>query len=133
LNTKAEHTTNITVRGYELDSYGHVNNAVYANYFEHARWTMFKELEIVDIVHSNRLFLVVTDLHIRYMRESKLNDELKVETRMKHEGTYIIFRQKLISCKTGIPLARGETKTVFIDQTRKPVDPPEEFIRHLNL
>ena len=31
------------VRGYELDSFGHVNNAVYLNYLEQARWEMFLE------------------------------------------------------------------------------------------
>ena len=32
-----KHTTEITVRSYECDSYNHVNNAVYLNYLEHAR------------------------------------------------------------------------------------------------
>jgi len=131
LNAKPVHTTYLTVRGYEIDSYGHVNNAVYVNYFEHARWAMFKDLDLVDIIHASKLFLVVTDLHVRYMRETRLHDELMVETRMIREGLYIIFKQKLINRHTGIPVSRGETKTVFIDDTRKPVDPPDEFIRNL--
>ncbi len=32
-----EHKTEITVRHYECDAYGHVNNANYLNYLEHAR------------------------------------------------------------------------------------------------
>ena len=32
------------VRGYELDSYGHVNNAVYVSYAEQARWKYFSKL-----------------------------------------------------------------------------------------
>jgi hypothetical protein len=32
-----KHTTPLTVRPYECDSYGHVNHAVYVNYLEHAR------------------------------------------------------------------------------------------------
>lgn len=30
--------TRITVRGYELDSQGHLHNAVYHQYGDHARW-----------------------------------------------------------------------------------------------
>jgi len=33
----------LSVRGYELDSYNHVNNAVYLNYYEQARWQLMKE------------------------------------------------------------------------------------------
>ena len=30
----------LEVRGYELDSFGHVNHGVYVSYLEHARWKM---------------------------------------------------------------------------------------------
>ena len=36
------------VRGYELDSYGHVNNAVYVSYTEQARWKMLKDAKLLD-------------------------------------------------------------------------------------
>ena len=32
-----KHITELSVRSYECDSYGHVNNAVYLNYLEFAR------------------------------------------------------------------------------------------------
>ena len=48
-----------SVRGYELDSYGHVNNAVYLNYFEQARWEIFRNLNLIDYFKKNELFLVV--------------------------------------------------------------------------
>ena len=32
------------VRGYELDAYQHVNNSVYLNYAEYARWCMIEEV-----------------------------------------------------------------------------------------
>ena len=32
----------VTVRGYELDSLGHLNQAVYLQYAEHARWEILR-------------------------------------------------------------------------------------------
>lgn len=34
-------TCSVQVRGYELDSFGHVNNAVYLQYAETAKWDFF--------------------------------------------------------------------------------------------
>ena len=36
----------IQVRGYELDSFGHVNHANYLNYLEHARWRCYAKKEL---------------------------------------------------------------------------------------
>jgi YbgC/YbaW family acyl-CoA thioester hydrolase len=124
------HKTPLTVRGYELDSYGHVNNAVYMNYFEHGRWQMFRDEGLSEIIHQSGVLLVVTDVHIRYMREAKLYDSIIVETRTLVEPPYLIFKQRLLNPDKGLPLARSETKTVFIDESRKPVDIPEAFLRH---
>lgn len=40
----------IAVRGYELDSNGHLNRAVYLQYAEHARWEC---LRAAGIEHSD--------------------------------------------------------------------------------
>jgi len=121
------HKVNSTVRGYELDSYGHVNNSVYLNYFEHGRWELFRDLDLTRVISKSNLLIVVTEVHIRYMREAKLFDEIEIQTRIVLKEPYLIFRQKLVNRKTGMALARGETKTIFIDDQRKPVDIPPEF------
>lgn len=122
------HSTYTSVRGYELDSYGHVNNSVYLNYFEHGRWKMFRDLNLNHVIHESNLILVVTDIHIRYMREAKLYDEIEIITRGVREEPYLIFKQKLLNRQTGMALARAETKTIFLGENRRPVDIPKEFV-----
>ena len=122
------HKTPLEVRGYELDSYGHVNNAIYLNYFEHGRWDLFKKLHLNDIIHDSNCIIVVTDTHVRYMREAKLYDELEVHTRMMRQGPYLIFKQRIMNKQTGMAIARGEIKTIFLDnETRKPTEIPTGF------
>lgn len=123
----AKHITTTSVRGYELDSYGHVNNSVYLNYFEHGRWEMFRDLNLNHILLNSSVLIVVTEVHIRYMREAKLYDEIEIQTRAVCEEPYLIFTQKLLNRKNGLALARAKTKTIFLGENRKPVNIPKEF------
>jgi YbgC/YbaW family acyl-CoA thioester hydrolase len=121
------HTTSLKVRGYELDSYQHVNNAVYLNYLEQARWEFFQEMNLLEMINRNRLFLVVIEINIRYQRELKLLDEIEVKTTIKNSSPYLIFSQKIYHKSTKQPVARANVKTIFVDEQRLPQDIPAEI------
>lgn len=118
----------MSVRGYELDSYGHVNNAVYLQYLEQARWEFIRDHELLPRMTQDNLFMVVVDTHIRYMKELVLFDKITIETRCKVEKPYVIFLQKIINASTNIPVARSTVKTVFVDSQRVPQDIPEYML-----
>jgi YbgC/YbaW family acyl-CoA thioester hydrolase len=118
------HRTSLTVRGYELDSYGHVNNAVYLQYMEQARWVFMKDNELLERIEDEELFLVVTETHIRYVHEANLFDELVIETSLKEEKPYLVFRQKIINEKSGDVLSRATITTIFVNRQRMPLDIP---------
>jgi acyl-CoA thioester hydrolase len=69
----------IAVRGYELDSNGHLNSAVYHQYAEHARW---EYLRAAGIEHSDLIGRAVGPVTleetIRYHRELRAGDEVAV-------------------------------------------------------
>jgi YbgC/YbaW family acyl-CoA thioester hydrolase len=117
--------TRITVRGYELDSYGHVNNAVYLQYFEQARWEVMRELNILDYFMANGLLMVVTESNVRYMREANLFDELAIETTYEKHAPYLVFHQKIRSTKTQTYITRAIVKTLIIDKMKIPQELPE--------
>jgi acyl-CoA thioester hydrolase len=118
------HKSTIRVRGYELDSYGHVNNAVYLQYYEQARWEMMKELGFLDKLKDTGLSVVVVESLVRYMREACMFDELVVESRFEEKSPYLIFHQKIIDKKSNLPSSRARIKTVFIGQDKIPHDIP---------
>jgi YbgC/YbaW family acyl-CoA thioester hydrolase len=121
---KNSHKTYFTVRGYELDSYGHVNNAVYLQYYEQARWEMIRDLGLLGHLKELELSVVVVDSHVRYMRELSLLDEVVIETSFAAESPYLVFYQKIIHVKENLPVSRAKIKTVFIGRGKVPQDIP---------
>ncbi|AOY01665.1 thioesterase family protein [Jeongeupia sp. USM3] len=76
------HQTEIKVRGYHLDLYGHVNNARYLEFLEEARWETLEAHGDLDWFMQRRLALVVSRIDIRYKRPATMGDVLLVETRL---------------------------------------------------
>ncbi len=120
------------VRGYELDSYGHVNNAVYISYTEQARWKILKDAGLLESFLNKDLLLVVTETNIRYMRELKLFDRIKVETTINLEAPYVVFSHNVLNESTGFKSAKAIVKTLLIDKEKIPQDIPDKLLSIIN-
>ena len=69
----------VTVRGYETDVQGHLNQAVYLNYAEHARWSLLQAAGVSQTgLVSTGVGPVVLETTIRYLRELLAGDEVDV-------------------------------------------------------
>ncbi|HEY3684533.1 MAG TPA: acyl-CoA thioesterase [Streptosporangiaceae bacterium] len=69
----------VTVRGYELDMNGHVNQAVYMQYGEHARWEFLKAAGISGTaLAESGMGTVVLELTIRFHNELRDGDTVDV-------------------------------------------------------
>jgi len=116
------------VKGYELDSYGHLNNAVYLNYTEQARWEILNEKNLLHLFFNRGLLLVVTETNIRYKRELKLFDAIEIETKIKYEAPYLIFYHDIKNTTSGYSAAKAKVKTLLINADRIPQDIPDELL-----
>jgi acyl-CoA thioester hydrolase len=69
----------IRVRGYELDAQGHLNQAVYGQYAEHARWEFLRAAGVSqdDLVASG-VGPAILRTTIRFQRELRAGDEVDV-------------------------------------------------------
>jgi acyl-CoA thioester hydrolase len=77
----------ITVRGYELDPQGHVNQAVYLQYAEHARWECLRGAGVtVDRLISHGIGPVALENTIRYLAELRGGDEVDVGCEFEWAG-----------------------------------------------
>ena len=118
------------VRGYELDSFGHVNNAVYINYLEQARWEIVNRLGLLNLLREQKSFLVVVETNIKYVKELRMFDQAFVETKMYGRGFFIDFKQDIFD-KKGEKIAKAKVKCLFLDEDRRPMDIPEVVIPYL--
>lgn len=122
---------NFQVRGYELDSFGHVNNAVYLNYLEQARWEIVQKLGILDLFKSTNGFLIVVETTIKYINELTIFDNAIVETKMVKRGFFVEFKQNISSESKG-KIAKSTIKCLFVDQERNPMDIPDVLTPYLH-
>ncbi|MFD3583723.1 acyl-CoA thioesterase [Streptomyces sp. NPDC058683] len=73
------YSVRVTVRGYETDVQGHLNQAVYINYAEHARWSLLRAAGITQAGLIGRgVGPVALETTIRYKRELLAGDEVDV-------------------------------------------------------
>ncbi|MEV6367883.1 acyl-CoA thioesterase [Micromonospora musae] len=69
----------VTVRGYELDTQGHLNQAVYLQYGEHARWECLRAAGISQQrLLSGGVGPVALEVTLRYLSELRGGDEVDV-------------------------------------------------------
>ncbi|MFE2409579.1 acyl-CoA thioesterase [Kitasatospora sp. NPDC059408] len=77
--TDHDFTTRVTVRGYETDTQGHLNQSVYLQYAEHARWEYLQAAGIrqAELV-AKGVGPVVLETTVRYLRELRAGDTVDV-------------------------------------------------------
>lgn len=82
------------VRPSDLDSLGHVNNAIALEYFELGRfdWTKQNSFELPE-----NLIAVVTQLNVVYLKEIFVNDIKIVTTLAKTSYYELIFEQQVLT------------------------------------
>lgn len=110
----------ITIKEFHLDTFGHVNNAVYMEIFEEARWQRITEngygLEVVQKLQKGPIIL---DCSIQFLKELKLREDITVtvETVM-HKGKISKLEQKMIKSDGSIA-AKAEYTVGFFDMVER--------------
>lgn len=123
----------LSARGHELDSYGHVNHAVYLNYFEQARWELFRDLDLVTYLKEHDLLIVVIEAQVRYHREIQLFDELVIRTEVQNVPPYLVFSHKMYFNGTNTKASSATVKTLFTDKGKLVRDIPGDILKKLKL
>jgi acyl-CoA thioester hydrolase len=116
----------LEVRGYELDSYKHVNHAVYISYCEHARWKMLEQEGItLPKLDSWQRWPVIARFEAQYLKPTFLGDRLIVETEcVEHSRTSFTFEHRMLRGDTLV--FKAKVHGVMVNEKGRPSEYPDE-------
>lgn len=117
---------NFTVRDYECDLQGIVNNAVYLNYLEHARHRFLKEIGFdFAQMHKEGIDAVAVRIEIDYKLALVSGDEFIIKTAIQRAGRLkLVFLQEIYRLNDKKTVASAKTYAVCIKNS-KPVLPQD--------
>ena len=124
----------MSVRDYELDRFGVVNNAVYQNYLEHTRHAFLEAFNVsMNRLGENGFSPVITRAEIEYRDSLRSRDDFVVRVSMeKLTKVKFVFLQEIRKTETDtLALAARITGTI-LNSSGRPCFPDEfQAIRDL--
>lgn len=126
----------VLIREMHLDSFGHVNNAAYVMLYEEARWDFITKNGFgLDYIQKNQVGPVILDLKVRFKRELKNRESIKITSKTIEiiSPKIMVLEQAMI--KSDGKLASDATFTVgFFDmKERKLVNASPEWMKAIGL
>lgn len=130
---RMNHSCQLTVRTYECDMNGHVNNANYLHYLEFARHDFLKTIGFDFKASLDAGYgLFVTRIEIDYKRPALLDDLLVIESRVVKRGAVSgVMEQSII--RGADLVVQAKVSWAFVDASGRPSRvPPELDVPGLN-
>ncbi len=117
----------VPLRWADIDTYGHVNNAVHYYLMDTAINVWLIEASGVDVRMLPAIGVVV-ETGCRYFREVQISDRMELGVRLEGTGRSSVRYEVAFFVDDGPPAAIARFVHVYIDQeTRRPVDVPAEI------
>ncbi len=118
--------TEIQVRYGDLDTLGHVNNALYLTYFELGRVLYFRKY--LPAFDTTDVKFVIARAEIDFKKSITMGDEVILETSLDTVGnTSFTFLHRITNRDGTVIYATGKIVAVSIDENKKPSKVPEEL------
>lgn len=124
------------VRSYELDGFGHLNHAVYFNYFEQARFEALAAGGLdLEKMSAGGWGVHLVHAEADFSREALLGTEMVVTTRVSgaRSSSMTVEHVAHEPGRPGMVFARGEVVAVWVGPDRRPMRIPEEVRRALGI
>lgn len=109
-------TYDVEARSYELDAYGHVNNAVHVSWLEHGRLCFLRDrgLTYTSIPEEYGVHVVVVHQEVSYRAQVALGDQLKVVSAIERFGRSSFVFAHRIEYEDGRLAADGRVTMVCV-------------------
>ena len=122
-------TSELKVRTYECDSYGHVNNAVYVNYLEYGRMEFLNGVgfDYKGIVAAG-YYLYISHIDIHYKASAFLGDKLFIDAEPVEMGAVKGTIRQVIRKEDGTVCVQADVTWASVNSQGRPCRLPKEYL-----
>lgn len=114
--------TEIKVRGYHADFYGHVNNARYLEFFEEDRWASIESSIDLKTWLTRGLIFLVVNINVNYRKAVPVGAVIQISTDLEKIGNKsVTLQQKAVFRESGEVAADALVTFVIADHTGQSV------------
>ncbi len=128
-------TYEIIIKEHHLDTFGHVNNAVYLQLFEEARWQFITSKGYgLNEVLKNKKGPVILEAHIKFLKELKLREKIQITfvPSENSKGKITKICQKMLKANGDVASELIVTIGFFDLAERKLISPTPEWLKIYN-
>ncbi len=119
----------VEIKEYHLDTFGHVNHAVYLQICEDTRWQICLENGItLEEIQRTQVGPIILEANIKYKKELKNREKVEIKTEFKK------LRDKIFQITHTIYKANGDISAELVlnaaiwdMKERKLISPPENW------
>ena len=122
----------IVIKECHLDSFGHVNNAVYVQLYEEARWDFITKNGFgLEVILRAQVGPVLLDLQVKFRREIKNREVIKIQSQTREilSSKMMVLDQKMIKADGKIASEAVFTIGFFDMQQRKLIEANPRWLK----
>lgn len=122
----------VVIKENHLDSFGHVNNAVYVQLYEEARWDFITKNGFgLDHILKHQMGPIILDISVRFKRELVNREKIKIVSRAIEivSPKVMILEQSMIKEDGKVASEARFTVGFFDMKNRKLINASPEWLR----
>lgn len=116
---------------HHLDTFGHVNNAVYLQLYEEARWDFItKNGYGLDRIIKEKVGPVVLEAHVQFKREIGNREQITITSQFQDmkNSLVMLIKQQMLKADGTVASEAEFHVGVFDTAKRKLIPPPQEWM-----
>ena len=126
----------LVIKECHLDSFGHVNNAVYVQLYEEARWDFITKNGFgLEVIQRDQVGPVLLDLQVKFKREIKNREIIKIQSQTREliNSKMMVLEQKMIKADGRIASEAVFTIGFFDMKLRKLIDASPSWLKAVGI